>query len=1644
MSSFYPIAGPSSAGENHHAYPPPQQGQSPYSYNPIYQSGNIGFQPTFPSIAPSYGLPQHQHQHQHQHHNHNHSHNLHPQQQPQQQQQQPQPGPSTPFYPSHHIGHHASPQLNHAHPNLNLHQHSSPQPHHSHNQPPPHQFSMNHQYSSFQPQQSYYLSHPSLNQQQQQQQTLPPSLPSHLSISKSSPITIRAPPVVSTLSQPTSSSPVPTVSKSPSVPNQQPSIIQTAQPVARATTTRLPPPPHPWLFADRRPSEAADAPFLTISIQVKKQMPDKFGKGVGKWQGRMVDVKEDVMPRRRRVRETNGSIIGSSAKIDQSVVIVPSASDSEPTTSSILEFSGTLAEAAVTGVTTSGEAANADASEIRVSKPASEIDAGSSKPSSPTKPTKASSPARMKVKPRTSILAESVTPATQSAPLSTSTSTKPSPTTSTAHLPALSKFQTPTSSTRASSPAYENGNGKTSTSTPASSTPASPSIFFSTTTTMTTNEPSTSSAELPSETKLAPASTPVPASAPAAPKPPPVSWAALLRPTSSASPNSSSASSVVSVSGGSNGHAIGRSAQLAGSSTESIKPGGRAAGGKSSLAQLLARGAKKGEVHHKARRVRARGLINRGNLCFVNSILQVLIFTHEFYNLFSLLGQILPADLAGDYPLVESMINFLREFPPATEAYVAEGQFPGLGPDDKSDRGFGAFVPEGVYEAMGRVERFGFMRQGHQEDAEEFLGFFLNTLHEEVLGLLSRQPKDVQEEVAQKALNGTEGDEELRVAGSGGGGGGGGGEDSGWVEVGKKGKGSLLKTTESAPTSITTLFTGLLRSSLSLSTPSPSHKPSITLEPFSPLPLDIASPSVFNITTALEHLVEPETVHGVVMGPAGGKGREAVKRCWLEVGPKVLVVAFKRFGWVGDDGAAGGFGAGARKMGKVVSYGGELIIPEDCMSPSKRTSTPIKYKLFGVVYHHGPTVSSGHYTTAVLSQSLSGPNSPPTNQWLHIDDESVVPVTEAELSGSVIVSSIDEKNEPIFELVYEIHHPTRICTLVSHPFTGQIRSGRGVRSEVIRSNGGVWVDVRKLVNGPSGSWLPQSALLRRELESSLITILAFDRSSLLPLSDGRFTFPPSDRRVLKFDEICKSWDDRSVVSDIDPPEQAVLGEKDGELDGMELIPLRVSGKVENRVNIAFFGDGYLLEERGKFMKDVKHLMSSIVEDGTFKSTADLFNFWGVFVPSEESGVGSNGQPKKTPFGLYRDGHELRALYPGYRRRARKACKLVREGYLGEGGCDQMAIVGNFAYYGGLGGEFTITTASKLNGALVLRHEIGHSLIEVGEEYEGGFVYTGVNSSPSLKSSKWAHWLSDPLSKPRQEDMNTPLQAYPWHDLSASSWKITFFVPDGIERYPDFALRFSVAGLRDEAEMLVKLDGRPIKWTIPEGWKGSVDRAWISIRNPVPDGLAAGAHVISFELVDTERPVSRSFRKDKYQGVREEVIRQICSVELTQYGVDKKFNSDPDFIGAFPTRSLYGNVTYRPTNENCLMRMVATPTFCPVCLEDLWIKQLEKISLIDSLSVIETTEAESIHPAQTFNLTLLPLAHYRNVSFTKERFFITWTLDEVRQPEWDDRTVVVIPKDEAVGTWKVTVNFWTKEIRSDPGGATRASKTWSIS
>jgi ubiquitin carboxyl-terminal hydrolase 10 len=81
-------------------------------------------------------------------------------------------------------------------------------------------------------------------------------------------------------------------------------------------------------------------------------------------------------------------------------------------------------------------------------------------------------------------------------------------------------------------------------------------------------------------------------------------------------------------------------------------------------------------------KIRPRGLINSGNMCFANSVLQIMVYCPPFHRLFAELGKVLggvglsavagtsgngtsgngTAAEASAYPLVEATVEFLREF----------------------------------------------------------------------------------------------------------------------------------------------------------------------------------------------------------------------------------------------------------------------------------------------------------------------------------------------------------------------------------------------------------------------------------------------------------------------------------------------------------------------------------------------------------------------------------------------------------------------------------------------------------------------------------------------------------------------------------------------------------------------------------------------------------------------------------------------------------------------------------------------------------------------------------------------------------------------------------------------------------------------
>ncbi|RDB19088.1 hypothetical protein Hypma_014325 [Hypsizygus marmoreus] len=464
-------------------------------------------------------------------------------------------------------------------------------------------------------------------------------------------------------------------------------------------------------------------------------------------------------------------------------------------------------------------------------------------------------------------------------------------------------------------------------------------------------------------------------------------------------------------------------------------------------------------------------------------------------------------------------------------------------------------------------------------------------------------------------------------------------------------------------------------------------------------------------------------------------------------------------------------------------------------------------------------------------------------------------------------------------------------------------------------------------------------------------------------------------------------------------------------------PLIVSGSASNRVNLVFFSDGYLLDEQGKFFEDAARLAEDISGNQTFSTVRPLLNFWAAFSPSNESGIGMNGIPKDTPFGLFRDGTELRAVYYSKPEVAEAACSSLGEQ------CDYPILLGNDPYYGGLGGDYTVITSSLANGPLVLRHELGHSIIDVGEEYDGGYAYFGPNAAHDLSQPlPWAHWLSpiphSEVAAPRVERSVMPLQEYAWTMLSTSTPWSTNFTSSGA--YSRHLVRFSLSGLPEASNLKVLLDGNDLGW-IPKDGIG-LDRWHYDIFHNYD--LSPGQHEVKFALVNSER----------------EGTAQLCSVEIIEYGNEDEFISTPGHYGIYPTFSEANETSYRPTNEDCLMRIVTSPNFCKVCIEGLWLSLLRRVSLIDDVKeacewrpVPLTSTTQEGSWIKTLDLQLVPLAQFRSDAPEVERnesYTITWWKDRRVLKEFTNMTRIEVAGDHQLGTYSISVKFSTDEVKVD--------------
>ncbi|XP_058530354.1 ubiquitin carboxyl-terminal hydrolase 10 [Ochotona princeps] len=363
---------------------------------------------------------------------------------------------------------------------------------------------------------------------------------------------------------------------------------------------------------------------------------------------------------------------------------------------------------------------------------------------------------------------------------------------------------------------------------------------------------------------------------------------------------------------------------------------------------------------HKPVSLQPRGLINKGNWCYINATLQALVACPPMYHLMKSIPLYSKAQRpCTSTPMIDSFVRLMNEFtnmpvPPKPRQAPGEKVMRDLRPG-------AAFEPTYIYRLL-TVLKSSLSGKGRQEDAEEYLGFILNGLHEEMLSLKKLLAAHSEKLAVPNGPRSHPVNQEQEDEGEG--------SEEEWEQVGPRNKTSVTRQADFVQTPITGIFGGHIRSVVYQQ----SSKESATLQPFFTLQLDIQSDRIRTVQDALESLVARESVQGYTT-----KTRQEVeisRRVTLEKLPPVLVLHLKRFVYEKT--------GGCQKLIKNIDYPVDLEISKELLSPgvkNKSFKCHRTYRLFAVVYHHGNSATGGHYTTDVFQIGLNG--------WLRIDDQVV-------------------------------------------------------------------------------------------------------------------------------------------------------------------------------------------------------------------------------------------------------------------------------------------------------------------------------------------------------------------------------------------------------------------------------------------------------------------------------------------------------------------------------------------------------------------------------------------------------------------------------------------------------------------------------
>jgi hypothetical protein len=256
-------------------------------------------------------------------------------------------------------------------------------------------------------------------------------------------------------------------------------------------------------------------------------------------------------------------------------------------------------------------------------------------------------------------------------------------------------------------------------------------------------------------------------------------------------------------------------------------------------------------------------------------------------------------------------------------------------------------------------------------------------------------------------------------------------------------------------------------------------------------------------------------------------------------------------------------------------------------------------------------------------------------------------------------------------------------------------------------------------------------------------------------------------------------DDKNKLNEIysvkvDPAEIMII--KDNVIDNTVTVTRSLyNGDPHKKVDVVIVAEGYTEQEREQYSIDLKRFTDILTKYEPYKSLKESFNVYGIFKPSEESGV---DEPRA---GLFKN-TTLNATFNSLgseRYLLTEDNKTLRD-LSSHVPYDAIYIMVNHKRYGG-GGIYnwscTFTTGNQFNEYLFV-HEFGHSFAGLADEYYTSSTAYNDFYKPSLEpvepnvtalldpeNIKWKHLLTSGIELPTEwEKDEFDSTDYAWQSL----------------------------------------------------------------------------------------------------------------------------------------------------------------------------------------------------------------------------------------------------------------------------------------